>query len=59
MLEIIDYSRAYGRNISDKKFDLAGSTIIYWMKMEDELRNQKNKKLKITIHKDLNLNMLI
>jgi len=44
-LEIIDYSRAYGRNIAEKKYDLAGSNIIYWIKMEDELKNQLIKSL--------------
>ncbi len=42
---------AYGSNFAFKEFDLAGSTIIYQMKMEDELRIQKNKENKITIYK--------
>ena len=34
-----------------KKNDLAGSTITYWTKREEDLKAQKNKANKITIHK--------
>ena len=41
-LEIIDYAKAYVRNNAAKKYDLAISTITYWMKEKDNLLNQTN-----------------
>ena len=58
-LEIIDYVKAYCRNIATKKFDLEKCTITYWMKMEGELKVQKNKDLRITVHKDPKLKNMI
>lgn len=52
-MEIIDYAKAFSRNVASKKYDLSGNTITYWTKREENLKAQKNKENKITIHKGL------
>ena len=58
-LEIIDYAKTFGRNVAAKKYDLAGSTITYWTKIEENLKEQKIKASKIEIHKGPTLNTMI
>lgn len=41
------------------KFDLVKSTIIYWMKIEGELKSQKNKNKRITVIKNENKKYMI